>query len=70
MGWSTDPGGSQAVVLLNRGDSDNEQITVRWSDIGFPVDHRGNYSRSYGLDQDLGSHSLAITHHQILPRTQ
>ncbi len=32
-------GGSQAVVLLNRGDSNNEQITVNWSDIGFPVDH-------------------------------
>ena len=32
-------GGSQAVVLLNRGDSNNDQITVRWSDIGFPVDH-------------------------------
>jgi hypothetical protein len=32
-------GGSQAVVLLNRGDSNNEQITVKWSDIGFPVDH-------------------------------
>jgi hypothetical protein len=32
-------GGSQAVILLNRADSDNEQITVKWSDIGFPVDH-------------------------------
>ncbi len=32
-------GGSQAVILLNRGDSNNEQITVKWSDIGFPVDH-------------------------------
>jgi hypothetical protein len=32
-------GGSQAVVLLNRGDSNNDQITVKWSDIGFPVDH-------------------------------
>jgi hypothetical protein len=32
-------GSSQAVVLLNRGDSDNEQITVRWADIGFSVDH-------------------------------
>ncbi len=32
-------GGSQAVVLLNRGDSDNEQITVQWTDIGFSVDN-------------------------------
>ncbi len=32
-------GGSQAVVLLNRADSNNDQITVKWSDIGFPVDH-------------------------------
>ncbi len=31
--------GSQAVVLLNRADSNNDQITVKWSDIGFPVDH-------------------------------
>ncbi len=32
-------GGSQAVVLLNRADSGSEEITVKWSDIGFPVDH-------------------------------
>jgi hypothetical protein len=32
-------GGSQAVVLLNRGENGNEQITVTWTDIGFPVDH-------------------------------
>jgi hypothetical protein len=32
-------GGSQAVVLLNRGDSENESITVQWTDIGFPVAH-------------------------------
>ncbi len=31
--------GSQAVLLFNRGDSNNDQITVKWSDIGFPVDH-------------------------------
>ncbi len=31
-------GGSQAVVLLNRGNGDNEQITVNWTDIGFPMD--------------------------------
>ncbi len=32
-------GGSQAVVLLNRRDSGSEQITVKWEDISFPVDH-------------------------------
>ncbi len=32
-------GGSQAVVLLNRGENNNEQITVNWNDIGFPKDH-------------------------------
>ncbi|CAF4939065.1 unnamed protein product [Rotaria sp. Silwood1] len=30
-------GGSQAVVLLNRRDSGSEQITVKWADIGFPM---------------------------------
>jgi len=29
--------GSAAVVLLNRGDTGSEPITVKWSDIGFPV---------------------------------
>jgi hypothetical protein len=46
-------GGSQAVVLLNRGDSDNEQITVKWSDIGFPVDHSA-VVRDLWAHQDLG----------------
>jgi len=32
-------GGSQAVVLLNRADNGSESITVKWNDIGFPVDH-------------------------------
>ncbi len=32
-------GGSQAVVLLNRGDFGSSEITVQWTDIGFPVDH-------------------------------
>ncbi len=32
-------GGSQAVVLLNRGASGSEEITVKWTDIGFPMDH-------------------------------
>lgn len=29
--------GSVAVVLLNRGNSVSEPVTVQWSDIGFPV---------------------------------
>jgi hypothetical protein len=32
-------GGSQAVVLLNRADSGIDEITVKWTDIGFPNDH-------------------------------
>ena len=32
-------GGSQAVVLLNRGGSGSEEITVQWTDIGFPAGH-------------------------------
>ncbi len=32
-------GGWQAVVLFNRVDIDSEQITVHWTDIGFPTDH-------------------------------
>jgi hypothetical protein len=46
-------GGSQAVVLLNRGDSNDEQITVKWSDIGFPVDHPATV-RDLWAHQDLG----------------
>jgi alpha-galactosidase len=36
---SPSPSPSQAVLLLNRADSGSEEITVKWSDIGFPVDH-------------------------------
>ncbi len=32
-------GGSQAVVLFNRADNGSQEITVKWSDIGFAVDH-------------------------------
>jgi hypothetical protein len=46
-------GGSQAVVLLNRSDNDNEQITVKWSDIGFPVDHSAAV-RDLWAHRDLG----------------
>jgi alpha-galactosidase len=46
-------GGSQAVVLLNRGVSDNEQITVKWTDIGFPADHPA-LVRDLWAHKDLG----------------
>ena len=46
-------GGSQAVVLLNRGDSGTTEITVQWSDIGFPVDHSATV-RDLWAHQDLG----------------
>ncbi len=46
-------GGSQAVVLLNRGDSNNEQITVQWTDIGFSVDHSA-VVRDLWAHKDLG----------------
>ena len=31
--------GSQAVVLLNRGDIGSETITVEWADLSFPTNH-------------------------------
>lgn len=47
-------GGSQAVVLLNRGDSNDDQITVQWTDIGFPSD-RPALVRDLWAHQDLGT---------------
>jgi hypothetical protein len=35
-------GGSQAVVLLNRGTVGSESITVKWTDIGFPANKAAN----------------------------
>ncbi len=46
-------GGSQAVVLLNRSDGNNEQITVKWTDIGFPADHSA-FVRDLWARKDLG----------------
>jgi hypothetical protein len=45
--------GSQAVVLLNRGGNGSEEITVQWSDIGFPADHSATV-RDLWAHQDLG----------------
>ncbi len=46
-------GGSQAVVLLNRGGGGSEEITVKWSDIGFPVDHPA-VVRDLWVRKDIG----------------
>lgn len=47
-------GGSQAVVLLNRGDSNDDQITVKWTDIGFPSDQSA-VVRDLWAHQNLGT---------------
>lgn len=57
-------GGSQAVVLLNRGDNDNEQITVKWSDIGFPADHAASV-RDLWARKDLGVFTGSYTSSNI-----
>ncbi len=59
-------GGSQAVVLLNRGDNSNDQITVKWSDIGFPVDHSA-IIRDLWARQDLGVFTGNYTSPKIDP---
>ena len=59
-------GGSQAVVLLNRGDNDNEHITVKWTDIGFPADHSASV-RDLWAHQDLGVFKGSFTSPMIVP---
>ncbi len=56
-------GGSKAVVLLNRGDSNDDQITVRWNDIGFPVDHPAMV-RDLWAHKDIG----VFTGHYTSPK--
>ncbi len=53
-------GGSQAVVLLNRGESGSEPITVKWTDIGFPADKAANI-RDLWARKDLGSFTGSFT---------
>jgi hypothetical protein len=53
-------GGSQAVLLLNRGDSGSEPITVKWTDIGFPADKAANI-RDLWAHKDLGSFTGSFT---------
>ncbi len=57
-------GGSQAVVLLNRGDGDSAQITVKWSDIGFPIDHPATV-RDLWARKDLGIFTGSFTSSNI-----
>jgi alpha-galactosidase len=57
-------GGSQAVVLLNRGDSNDDQITVKWSDIGFPVDRSANV-RDLWTRKDVGAFTGSFTSPKI-----
>ena len=47
-------GGSQAVVIFNRGDGDSTQLTVKWSDIGFSSDHYATV-RNLWTHTDLGA---------------
>lgn len=46
-------GGSQAVILFNRSTGNNEQITVNWTDIGFPSEHAA-LVRDLWARKDLG----------------
>ena len=55
--------GSQAVVLLNRGDSGSSEITVQWTDIGFSVDHPA-VVRDLWVHKDLG----VFTGHYTSPK--
>lgn len=57
-------GGSQAVVLLNRGNIGSEPITVKWTDIGFPADKSANV-RDLWARKDLGSFTGSYTSSNI-----
>ena len=59
-------GGSQAVLLLNRGDIGSEQITVRWNDIGFPLDHSATV-RDLLVHLDVGVFTANFTSPKIDP---
>jgi len=59
-------GGSQAVVVLNRGDSGSEQITVKWTDIGFPVDQSA-IVRDLWARKDIGTFKGNYTSPKIDP---
>jgi hypothetical protein len=53
-------GGSQAVVLLNRGTVSSESITVKWTDIGFTANKSANV-RDLWAHKNLGSYRGSFT---------
>jgi hypothetical protein len=57
-------GGSQAVLLFNRGENNNERITVNWTDIDFPVDHPANV-RDLWARKDIGEFTGSFTSSNI-----
>ena len=59
-------GGSQAVVLLNLGNSGSEQMTVKWADIGFPIDH-STIVRDLWARKDIGIFTGNYTSPKIDP---
>ena len=61
-------GGSQAVILFNRGDGDSAQLAVKWTDIGFPSDHSATV-RDLWAHQDLGIFTGSFTSGEIGPRS-
>ncbi len=60
--------GSAAVVLLNRGNSVSEPITVQWSDIGFPV-RDSALVRDLWARKDLGAYRNNFTSPNIDPHS-
>ena len=60
--------GSAAVVLLNRGNTASEPITVQWTDIGFPV-RDSALVRDLWARQTLGAHRANYTSPNIAPHS-
>ena len=59
-------GNSQAVLLLNLGDENSSQITVKWIDIGFPSNHSATV-RDLWAHKDLGVFTGSFTSSNIDP---
>lgn len=60
--------GAAAVVLLNRGNSISEPITVQWTDIGFPV-RDSALVRDIWARKDLGPYRVNYTSPNIEPHS-
>jgi len=60
--------GSAAVLLLNRGNSVSEPITVQWTDIGFPV-HDSALVRDLWARKDIGPYRGNYTSPNIDPHS-